>query len=377
MAAGPYPYERWPRVSKREAYWVRNVLRALPSHGARAEAEASALCGVALSAAPAPIESWSVADARAAFSAPLCALWLEFSEGARALPVVCALPPELGALLVDRVLGGNGDVAHVAGETLDDLSFGVLAYLGARICAALGAELRVCAPLADAASARALIGEAGALVLPIGLRVAGVTRGILRVFVGHDSAALLALRRGASSAPLPAGLRTLPMSVCAHAGRAVLRASELRALSAGDVVVPEHCSLTACETGFAGTLELHVIGSRRQHWRASAQATTIAIESAEGSWEDAMTDAKRIETQSLHASAAPLAGDAPIELCLEIARFSLPLEELSALRPGEVLGTGRAIGQSVSLCAAGRTLARGELVELDGEVGVRILELVR
>lgn len=69
------------------------------------------------------------------------------------------------------------------------------------------------------------------------------------------------------------------------------------------------------------------------------------------------------------------AADAPIAVSVEIARFSLPLAELSAVQVGEVLTTGRAIGERVSLRAGDRVLATGELVDVDGEIGVRILEL--
>jgi len=91
-----------------------------------------------------------------------------------------------------------------------------------------------------------------------------------------------------------------------------------------------------------------------------------------------MSEGKRIETQALDTGGEALraAADAPIELCIELARFTLPLSELSALRAGEVLCTGRAIGELVTLSAGGRAFARGELCEVEGEIGVRVAELV-
>ena len=68
-----------------------------------------------------------------------------------------------------------------------------------------------------------------------------------------------------------------------------------------------------------------------------------------------------------------LAGDAPIEVVVEVARFTLPLEELAALRTGEVLTTGQPIGEQVTVRASGQAIARGELVDVDGQIGVRIL----
>jgi flagellar motor switch/type III secretory pathway protein FliN len=58
---------------------------------------------------------------------------------------------------------------------------------------------------------------------------------------------------------------------------------------------------------------------------------------------------------------------------VELARFTLSLQQLAELREGEVLLTGRPLGESVTLRAGGRVLASGELVDVDGEVGVRVL----
>ena len=67
--------------------------------------------------------------------------------------------------------------------------------------------------------------------------------------------------------------------------------------------------------------------------------------------------------------------DAPIELSVELARFSLRLAEARQLRPGEVIGTGVRLGEHVRLRAGDAVVAEGELVDVEGEVGVRILRL--
>lgn len=68
-------------------------------------------------------------------------------------------------------------------------------------------------------------------------------------------------------------------------------------------------------------------------------------------------------------------GDAPIELSIEVARFAMTLDELARLRPGEVLASGQALGEKVTLRAGDRAIARGELVQVDGEIGIRITAL--
>ena len=83
------------------------------------------------------------------------------------------------------------------------------------------------------------------------------------------------------------------------------------------------------------------------------------------------------ETQVVGSSEelSKLAGDVPIEVAVEIARFTLALEEIGALRTGEILSTGCPIGERVTLRVGGRVVANGELVDVEGDVGVRILSI--
>ena len=57
--------------------------------------------------------------------------------------------------------------------------------------------------------------------------------------------------------------------------------------------------------------------------------------------------------------------------------MTLPLETLASLRVGQVLETGRAIGERVRLCAGSQVVAEGELVRVDGEIGVRLTRVGR
>jgi flagellar motor switch/type III secretory pathway protein FliN len=55
----------------------------------------------------------------------------------------------------------------------------------------------------------------------------------------------------------------------------------------------------------------------------------------------------------------------------------MSVAELLALAPGAVIGLGRPLGAPVELCAGEKLLARGELVDVDGELGVKVTELLR
>jgi flagellar motor switch/type III secretory pathway protein FliN len=75
-----------------------------------------------------------------------------------------------------------------------------------------------------------------------------------------------------------------------------------------------------------------------------------------------------------------LLGAAPIEVVAELGRMILRGDEVLALEKGSVLTLGRrgdSQADAVDLVVGGRPWARGELVNVDGELGVRITELVR
>ena len=66
-------------------------------------------------------------------------------------------------------------------------------------------------------------------------------------------------------------------------------------------------------------------------------------------------------------------GDAPVVVRVEIGVAQMPAREWAELGPGDVVALGRRIAEPVVLRVAGREVARGELVDLEGEVGVRIM----
>ena len=73
-------------------------------------------------------------------------------------------------------------------------------------------------------------------------------------------------------------------------------------------------------------------------------------------------------TQVLHA--------APVEVVAELGRVTLRGADVLALAPGAVLTLPPGRTKSVELRVSGAPWARGELVDVDGELGVRITELL-
>lgn len=68
--------------------------------------------------------------------------------------------------------------------------------------------------------------------------------------------------------------------------------------------------------------------------------------------------------------------DVPVILTVELGKISIPLEELADLKPGMTLSLSRHAREPVELTSSGRLVARGELVQLDDVLGVRILNIL-
>jgi type III secretion system YscQ/HrcQ family protein len=69
-------------------------------------------------------------------------------------------------------------------------------------------------------------------------------------------------------------------------------------------------------------------------------------------------------------AASPL--DAPVTLTIELGRINLPVSRLADLKPGDVLEAGRHSREPVEITSNGRLVARGDLILIDAELGVRV-----
>jgi flagellar motor switch protein FliN/FliY len=74
------------------------------------------------------------------------------------------------------------------------------------------------------------------------------------------------------------------------------------------------------------------------------------------------------ELQRLH--------NVPVELAVEIGRTRMTIGETLALGPGSIVSLNRLAGEPVDLLVNGRPIARGEVVVVDEEFGLRVTEIV-
>jgi flagellar motor switch protein FliN/FliY len=67
--------------------------------------------------------------------------------------------------------------------------------------------------------------------------------------------------------------------------------------------------------------------------------------------------------------------DVPVELTVEIGRTRMTIGETLALGPGAIVSLNRLAGEPVDLLVNGTPIARGEVVVIDEEFGLRITEV--
>lgn len=65
-----------------------------------------------------------------------------------------------------------------------------------------------------------------------------------------------------------------------------------------------------------------------------------------------------------------------MEVTVELGRTRMPVRELLALAPGAVIALDRAAGSPADLLVNGRLIARGEVVVVDEDFGLRITEIL-
>ena len=68
--------------------------------------------------------------------------------------------------------------------------------------------------------------------------------------------------------------------------------------------------------------------------------------------------------------------DVPVELAVEIGRTQMTIRETLALGPGSIVTLNRLAGEPVDLLVNGKPIARGEVVVIDEEFGLRVTEVV-
>ncbi|ATB31826.1 type III secretion system cytoplasmic ring protein SctQ [Melittangium boletus] len=313
---------------------------------------------------------------------------------------------------VDMLLGGAGEAVGL--RPLTDIEEGVASFVVLEAIKALvpgmdsqQPKLRLEGVSRGVDEAVSRLSEEGPVV-GIQLRTRlGSQDGMVRLFVPAGvmdvmtSAPAAEQRRATEKAELEAHVHRLSAVrtwLRAEIGVAEITGRDLASLRVKDVVLVDDF-LARPDQGSAGTARLFLGLGRLGHltadvfvqnggYQARITGVVQAEEGHQGSPPDAedaaaaageeYTNPERdnpLAESDDRMDAGDLLGDIPLQISVELARLPVTAEQVVGLRTGQVIELRRGPGEPVDLSVNGKVVARGELVELEGQLGVRILSL--
>jgi type III secretion protein Q len=363
-----FPWQSLPRLGRADVATLAS-LAALVGTAPLAEIQASlsALLEIELSVVPGPVGVVPAGQLAGVLAPTLVALAFE-RPGAR---IAIELEPGASLAVIDRVLGGDGH-APPGPVLLSAVEQGALAFVGARAAEGTGFALLDVATTREGLAA--WLGEDACAwwSLEVGL---GARASRARLWVPRRS-----LERAAPKvARLPQTIGDVGVALRIRVGRARLFAREVATLSPGDVVLADELLAERASEGprwsearlaGKGGAVVVTLARARGGWRV--QAVEGARYARTAQVEDAMSDAETVRTDELSEIA-----EVPVELAIELGRIELRVRELAALVPGRVISARIPVGREVELRAGDRVVASGELVDIEGELGVRITTVHR
>jgi flagellar motor switch/type III secretory pathway protein FliN len=203
----------------------------------------------------------------------------------------------------------------------------------------------------------------------------------LTVLLADDafSARVAVSREQTTTAPEPswdvgalARLGATPLSMPVVACATTSTVADVGALRRGDLFLPDVWSLTHPPDGLTGPVLLsppsYEVGIRARLGEGGRLVLGGELEPVLSTAEADMS-----ETDD-RAALLTAVGDVPVIVRVELGEASMAAREWASLGRGDVIALGRRVGEHVVLRVGGLPVARGELVEIDGEVGVRIVE---
>lgn len=376
--ARPFPFDALPRVSSEDAT-IGNAVRRLARARFDVHGLERALSEISKATASVRLRGVSLTrGARAADAACAVAIGDADARGLAETALVVAEGP-LAARVVAAALSREAPrVADPIREPTPELSGATAAVLVACARAASGP-----APLRALAA-----GPATRLARDHAAAAGDVVEARLTVSIGEATfdAAVLVPRALVAFAPSPpwdtsrlAALGVTPLSLMAVASSASASRAEIASLRPGDVWAPGDLALAANAAGrLEGPL---VLVAPRSEAGLSARlvdgARVVVGGSERAPWSE--PHGRPEDDMDGETADAPLLAveDAPLVVRVEVGTARLSAREWSAVSEGDVLTLDRRLADPVSLRVGGVEIARGELVDVDGELGVRVTSLLR
>jgi type III secretion system YscQ/HrcQ family protein len=338
---------------------------------------------------------------------------------------------------IDMLLGGAGEAISL--RPLTDIEEGVMTYVIIETLKALAPQIDpslprlklegVCRGFEEAVQ---LLGDEQHLAVVQMKATFGTHSGYVRVFIPASvlsaanppsDSAVRKLKRTNDAAAHMGRLSSVKTWLRAEIGHVLVSSADLAQIRERDVVLvdaltcrPDKGEGGTCNlkvgAGRNGQLAAEVVVDNGRYHAKIAGATAVegdglveAEEGAAGGEESAEAEAKgeerpeaeveaeagadestnpgapngkegkKVEDTLKGSDGAELLNDIPLQVAVELARVPITAEEVVALKVGQIIDLNRVPGEPVELSVNGKIVARGELVEVDGNLGVRVLSL--
>jgi flagellar motor switch/type III secretory pathway protein FliN len=306
---------------------------------------------------------------------------------------VLIIESAFAAAVVDRMLGGDGAGAMDTPRALSTAERAVLEFFCARLLAGLNEEAGE--PLFRLEAVTDEAGEWGdgrAVVTALCARL-GTTAGVVRLAYGAEVLAALdewrspLLARGGEHTK-----RARYASFCTGAGISLIvgesevEAAGLTGLEPGDVVVVERVFGEWDGRDARGALRARVGAGDTVLIAGAAEdigdgglrllveeVSASEARDADGAGRVRMEDENELGEES--GAGAGLLDNLLLTVRVELPARRISLEELTRLRAGQILELDCRATDPVELVADGRRVATGELVDIDGRLGVRVTRM--
>lgn len=193
--------------------------------------------------------------------------------------------------------------------------------------------------------------------------------------IATDALGLLLAAGTLAQRPAPAGdaPANLPLRCRLELGRTLLPARDARSLRTGDLVIIHE---RWCETGDAGTMRLVLTTQGGTPTTGVPAAWRIELGGGRVHLIDAWSPPVTATAADNPASDTAVSLDAvPVSLSFDLGELLLPLAELRALAPGQSFDLGRPLAAAVQVRANGALIGWGELLEIDGRLGVALTQI--
>jgi flagellar motor switch protein FliM len=314
--------------------------------------------------------------------------------------IIVDMDAGLCALAIDRILGGAGDAARMQ-RPWTDVETGILSFVLLQLIAQVQAgmhsgrelsltldrvvtSLDTVAEIVDQASGYHQLGYR----LDLGGRI-----GYGRILIPDG---LVSERFSATpKTPTPTAQELVGMRrnlLCLRDAAVQFRAivthldlslDDIANVEVGDIIVLEEHRLKKTPDGIEGEVYLKLGSAKHAHLVARLNYETsgthleiIDMVSTAHLEEEPMAEGDNApETQDNLAETEGLLRDVDASVAVELGRIRMSTAQVIRLKKGQMLRLARSPNDPVDLVVNGKLFAKGELIEVDGELGVRLTQL--